>query len=829
MRSSLLSIGASLRAQRQTRPAKRMRQGDLSRAKSSLRSPLSRPIESPSAAVPGRSKGCTGTNACNATTTTTSHHRFDSSNHRRRGQHQLVVSSRVSLSPLSVFPGCLPSHHGRNANTNTNTNPSGDAGLEEGRRLVAMRLFLESLQLATAHSTLSGPGATNAKTNTNTNTRTTPKPAEVPAEVPGVWGTPANRRRVGVVGRSILARSAVPEAGSDRGEEGGRIGEAFGPPTAAEEAHTTGRSSPSEPAHAHALAKDQDKPPTDLDRLKSDLGRAIHRRDPRKGMSLFRESQRNRWILPRKTVTDLFFMVSESDPASGYTVIQYYNQHYLHQDAARTDGGGRGAGLDGKTNKRLSLYKRICNSIGLLEPHRHNAGQMQTMVENLLGEMEAMETSSKEVLYPKLVLSLLTQRIATVGRHAFGLYETIVREGFETKAGWLNRLLSTSRFHRQGDVPYHDVIRRLVDTPGGQLNADAVLPAIQNMFPYTEEEPICVALESWLDDAGNKEEARSRGGGRHHHHHHDREHRIDRSMLEAISTGAAQSGSTRQILLVWEVLEACGHAPTELLYENTVMAFANDSVGNGLEQAFAALASMKEDGFRPSRPLIRSFSSAIRLNRSLIGRARRMLTEDKHNEMASIDHQRMLSLESLNVVLSSYAERADPEDAVEILGVMGDHGIEPDADSYSFVIEALGRDIKKRLKLEDASYKQRNLQIADTILSMMEENGVPPTTHVIRNYVELLCLSGEIETATSIVEDGLESADKGSPGSINNITIYRVAKEHAALGNFDKARELAETMTEHVPALHRGIRSREQRSSYVREHVRVEPLPPPQH
>eukprot|EP00536_Pseudo-nitzschia_multiseries_P000602 jgi/Psemu1/179031/e_gw1.7.165.1 len=492
--------------------------------------------------------------------------------------------------------------------------------------------------------------------------------------------------------------------------------------------------------------------------------------------------------------------------------MNYYNAHYLHQDAVQNDGG---RALDGNTSKRLSLYKRICNSISLLDPNKHNPRQMHIMMEDLLQEIEEMDMDSKKALYPKLILSLVSQRIATMGQYASDLYYFMVENDFDMRAGWLNRLLSTSRYNRKHDLPYHDVIARLIQTPGGQLNPDAILPAIQNMFPYTETEPICVTLEAWLEDFRNKT-----GIGDDDNEtvfEVKPEILIDLSMLESISTGAAQTGCSRLILLVWEVLDVCGYSPTEMIYENTVMAFANER--GGLEQAFAALASMKEDGFEPSRPLIRSFSSAIRLYRNLIGKARRMLTEDRQNEIVSIENNHLLSLESLNVILSSYAERADPKDAVGILDVMSDNGIEPNADSYSFVIEALGRDIKKRLKIDDQSYKQRNIEVADTILSMMEGKGIPPTTHVIRNYVELLCLAGEIETATSIVEEYLKSEDPETRLVVNNITTYRVATENAALGNFDIARNLASMMTEYVPALHRGIRSREQRSSYVNEFV----------
>ena len=223
------------------------------------------------------------------------------------------------------------------------------------------------------------------------------------------------------------------------------------------------------------------------------------------------------------------------------------------------------------------------------------------------------------------------------------------------------------------------------------------------------------------------------------------------------------------------------------------------------------MTSMKDDGYIPTRPLIRSFSSAIRFNKFLIGKGRRILKDDKQQENFLMENDKLVSLESLNVIMSAYAERGDPSDAADILNLMIEYDIKPNADSYSFVIEGLGRDIKKRLKQDDESYKQKSIKIADSILSMMEESGTAPTTQVLRHYVELLCLAGEIQTATSIVKDFLSSSrnNKDEERKINNITIYRIAVENARVGNYDVAKELASMTTEVIPALYRKIFSRE--------------------
>ncbi|OEU15723.1 hypothetical protein FRACYDRAFT_136750, partial [Fragilariopsis cylindrus CCMP1102] len=432
-------------------------------------------------------------------------------------------------------------------------------------------------------------------------------------------------------------------------------------------------------------------------------------------------------------------------------------------------------------------YKRMVSSISLLDPYHHNTKQMNQMVHSLLNEIELMDIQSKQMLYPNLVVSLVTQRSNTVGQRANKIYEFMVEHDFEMKSGWLNRIISTSKYNRQNDLPFHDVIKRLVSA-GGQLMPDSILPAIQNMFPYTNTEQMSITLEAWLEDF----------------------HLIDLSTLESITAGATRNGDSKLILLVWDVLEFSRYSPTETIYENTIITFANDK-NDGLRSAFAAMSSMKEDGFVPSRPLIRSISSALRFNKYVVSKARRILIDDRQQEMLSLESDKLFSLESFNIIMSSYAERGDPHDVAGILNVMIENDIKPNADSYSFVIEALGRDIKKRLKMDDHSYKQRNVEMADTILSMMEEDNIAPTTHVIRHYIELLCLAGEIETATSIVEDFLSSSKDGNT-RVNNITIYRVAIENAILENYEVAKKLCSMTSEHISALHRKIASREQRS-----------------
>jgi pentatricopeptide repeat protein len=343
------------------------------------------------------------------------------------------------------------------------------------------------------------------------------------------------------------------------------------------------------------------------------------------------------------------------------------------------------------------------------------------------------------------------------------------------------------------------------------------------MFPYTDADQMCITLRAWLDLEANQQPLSQQPEDElRHHYGHERcafvpfeERMLDVSTLEMISMGAARSGNSNLMVLVWDVLEHCEHMPTETIYECTVIAFAKEV--DGIRQAFMAMASMKQEGFPVSRALIRSFSTAIRSDLQTVDDALQVLLDDQavlsgrgRNASSSL-----MSLESLNVVMSSYAERGETEQTTSILETMKENSIQANEDSYSFALEVLGKDIHRRKKVDDRFHVRKNVEIASKLLTRMEEDGIAPSADIIRNYVELLCLAEEVETATSIVEEF--TADNACMERINNKTIYRVALANAEMGNITKAKELAKKMGEEIPVLHRKIRSKAQRFAHLNE------------
>lgn len=335
-----------------------------------------------------------------------------------------------------------------------------------------------------------------------------------------------------------------------------------------------------------SMHRDTRQTPNQTKDLIVSLGRAIKRKQTQTALTLFHQAIADKQLIDPTKVISLFYLVSNRDPVASHAIIRYYN---LHPETA---------------DIRVDMYRRLCNVVSYLDPRLLSQRKMVRFVETLLTELDAMDEDIKRQLYPNLTASLVAQRSVSIGPYAGKLYKYMVANDFELAPGWLNKLLSSSKYNRQEDLPFHDVLARVVAT-GEFPHPLSTLPVIHNMFPYTDTAPICVALQGFLDIQTKSLEQNNEKVSALY-----KQYSIDRSTLEMISAGAAHSGDPELILLVWEVLEMAGYKPTEQIYENTVVAFACRR--DGLHQAFAAVAAMKDEGFDVSRALIRSFSRAIR-------------------------------------------------------------------------------------------------------------------------------------------------------------------------------------------------------------------------
>jgi hypothetical protein len=163
----------------------------------------------------------------------------------------------------------------------------------------------------------------------------------------------------------------------------------------------------------------------------------------------------------------------------------------------------------------------------------------------------------------------------------------------------------------------------------------------------------------------------------------------------------------------------------------------------------------------------------------------------------------------LNVIMSGAAERGDIDRILSLIQEFERNNVRMDADSFSFCFESLGKNLLRRKHYSnDTDHVRACLIAAESFLTLMEEKDIAPDRHVIRNYVELLCEVGQIETASAVV---LEAASEAN--LVCSKTIYRVAMANAKLRKFDVARQVAACRTgEPLPLVLAGIEREEQQT-----------------
>jgi hypothetical protein len=326
------------------------------------------------------------------------------------------------------------------------------------------------------------------------------------------------------------------------------------------------------------------------------------------------------WVA-QNLVSALFFAIVDEDVFEAYKVLQYYNRH------PHTRG------------RRPAMYRRICKAVELVDPKVHYRANIHAFIESLLNEMDALgDVEVQQQGYPKLVVSLVSQKSVSVGAYAHMVYDYMMEKKFPLSEGYLLTLLALSKYNRQADLPFHDILARLAAV-GRRPFPPIALKAVQNMFPYTNADATTIALQAILDYQRNKQQddvlptetgendiveesssSSSSSSMRGEVNHQKKQlpesspfcpvYNIDLGTLEAMSASAARSGHSKLIFVIWEVMEALGYKPTEAIYENSIIAFASHR--NTLCNAFAAVEAMKADGFQVSRALIRSISHAIR-------------------------------------------------------------------------------------------------------------------------------------------------------------------------------------------------------------------------
>lgn len=167
----------------------------------------------------------------------------------------------------------------------------------------------------------------------------------------------------------------------------------------------------------------------------------------------------------------------------------------------------------------------------------------------------------------------------------------------------------------------------------------------------------------------------------------------------------------------------------------------------------------------------------------------------------------------INCLLSAAAERGDLGRAGNIFLEFDNYRLEPNADSFCFVFEAIGKHIRANRPRKQV-FRERNMAAliatARSFVERMEKLGIAANKEILRNYIEILIATGQQEKANSIV---FGARDTGAP--LNSKTIYRVAMMNARAQKFDIAYQMARIRSPVSDVLCRNITGEEARHGLV--------------
>ena len=333
-------------------------------------------------------------------------------------------------------------------------------------------------------------------------------------------------------------------------------------------------------------------------------------------------------------VDDLYRLMTYHRPFHSYQLLQYILRRTNTdiQASSRYDDKEDEKSIE-ESQRIGKLYRRMCFSLRLLDPIKSRHGDIRSLVSSVVSDLREMNEHVERLCLPVLVTSLAEQRSSNIGRWAFRYYQRMAEKNYELRPEYFQHLLTLSKFNRQDNLPYHDILQQVVQA-GRRPLPHIVMNALENMFPYTDNvQGTYIALQSVMElqrqsqqmaqeqqqqreldvaqlaqeqDPEEIEKIKKRMSL----YRKPRSYVVDIATLESMNVAAARTGCAELALLLWDALDIMGYEPTESIYESTIVCFAKDD--NLCENAFVVLKEMEDKGFVPSRALIKSFSMALR-------------------------------------------------------------------------------------------------------------------------------------------------------------------------------------------------------------------------
>ena len=336
---------------------------------------------------------------------------------------------------------------------------------------------------------------------------------------------------------------------------------------------------------------------------------------------------------------------------------------------------------------------------------------------------------------------------------------------------------------RQEDTsfPYHKVLRELVSS-GHVPKAETVANVLKCYFPFHDthatSEVLSVIQQLHLNSVKSSPSSPSPSSSS------SEDYRIDMGTLEAVSMASARK-NVDLALQVWDMVEQFGYSPTASMFEDVILSFAATRQD---ENMYSALADMERHGFEPSPLLLKYIALKVSRTDKNIAYSHKLLTW--HGNV------HLHSKHGMNALLAGYGMKRDINNAFLVFEEFAELHLQPDTNTFTFLMEALYIDTKERFpfKLDqrpqiqiisprDVSDVVSAIQI---ILDAMDSARVHKTKAFYYEHIRVLYCLGLLEEGKVVLEEAVATGTH-----VPMQTLFMLATRFAHFGDFTNAQAVA--------------------------------------
>jgi hypothetical protein len=387
--------------------------------------------------------------------------------------------------------------------------------------------------------------------------------------------------------------------------------------------------------------------------------------------------------------------------------------------------------------------------------------------------------------FPVLNPDLYEYMLSRVRTHTPWPHELVVR-GYGSSRALMQQQQQQHQQQRQQQrlqeedttFPYHKVLQMLVSS-GHVPKAETVANVLNCYLPFHDthatSEVLSVIQQLHLNSVESSSSSSSSSSSLLE------DYRIDMGTLEAISMASARK-NVNLVLQVWDMVEQFGYTPTASMFEDVIVSFAATRQDDNM---YSALADMERAGYEPSPLLLKYIAMNVSRTDKKIHYSHKLLTWHRNVHLHS--------KHGMSALLAAYGMKRDINNAFLVFEEFAALHLQPDSNTFTFLMEALYIDTKVRFPFNSEQRPQISTQdVCDVvsaiqiILDAMDSAKVHKTKAFYYEHIRVLYCLGLLEDGKVVLEEAIATGTH-----VPMQTLFMLATRFAYFGDFTNAQAVA--------------------------------------